>query len=95
MSEIRPSTRVAAIQQFRRARRNARINKLLSVLQGKQDDLLLFDEVRQTLDLAHPHTEKLKDIQLESAPQQRCSDLRSRRCDPQSGMDGVNGGYRA
>ncbi len=66
MSEIRPSTRVAAIQQFRRARRNARINKLLSVLQGKQDDLLLFDEVRQTLDLAHPNTEKLKDIPLDA-----------------------------
>jgi hypothetical protein len=66
MSGIGQPTRIAAIQQFRRARRKARIDKLLSVLKGKQDDLLLFDEVRQTLDLAHPRTEKLKDIPLDA-----------------------------
>lgn len=60
------STRISALQQFRMARRNARIRSLLSRLAGRQDDLLLFDEVRQALALTHPKKEELRDIPLDS-----------------------------
>ncbi len=66
MDELGGAKRVSAIQQFRRARRKADLRALLSKITGKQDDLLLFDEVRKTLTLAHPNREKLKDIRLDS-----------------------------
>ena len=66
MSNLGGDKRISAIQQFRRARRKAELRSLLSKITGKQDDLLLFDEVRKTLELAHPNKEKLKDIPLDS-----------------------------
>lgn len=66
MSELGGPKRVAAIQQFRQARRKAELRALLSKITGKHDDLLVFDEVRKTLALAHPNKEELKDIPLDS-----------------------------
>jgi hypothetical protein len=60
------STRISALQQFKMARRNARIRNLLSRLAGRSDDLLLFDEVRQALALTHPKKEELRDIPLDA-----------------------------
>lgn len=66
MSDLGGPKRVAAVQQFRQARRKAELRALLSKLTGKQDDLLIFDEVRKTLTLAHPNREMVKDIPLDS-----------------------------
>lgn len=66
MSEFGGSRRVAAVQQFRQARRKAELRALLAKITRKQDDLLVFDEVRKTLTLAHPDKELLKDIPLDS-----------------------------
>lgn len=60
------TNRVAAIQQFRLARRKARMRDLMSRLTGRRDDLLVFDDVRQALALAHPKMEQLKEIPLDS-----------------------------
>jgi hypothetical protein len=65
MDEFGGYKRVSSIQQFRRARRKARIRKLLTLLTGRQDDLLVFDEVRHTLSLTHPKKEVLREIPLE------------------------------
>jgi hypothetical protein len=66
MSDFGGPGRVAAIQQFRQARRKAELKSLLSKLTGRQDDLLVFDEIRKTLDLTHPKPEELKNIPLDS-----------------------------
>lgn len=66
MTEFGGSERVAAIHQFRQARRKAELLALLSKITRQQDDLLVFDEVRKTLTLAHPKREHLKDIPLDS-----------------------------
>lgn len=65
-SEIGGRQRLDAIQQFRQARRRARLRKLLSRLTGRSDDLLVFDEVRRTLDLVHPKLETRKVIPLDA-----------------------------
>ncbi len=65
MNEIGGATRLTAIQQFKQARRKARMRRLLSRITGQQDDLLLFDDVRQTLALAHPRIEELKEVPLD------------------------------
>jgi hypothetical protein len=66
MDNSEGSNRLAAINQFRLARRRAKMQDLMSRLTGRKDDLLLFDEVRQVLDLAHPKKEELKEIPLDS-----------------------------
>lgn len=66
MSEFGGPKRVAAKQEFRLARRKAALEALLSKVTGKHDDLLVFDEIRKTLALAHPNRELLKDIPLDS-----------------------------
>ncbi|MGD2026753.1 MAG: hypothetical protein PVI99_02970 [Anaerolineales bacterium] len=66
MSNLGGDKRFSAIQQFRRARRKAELRSLLAKITGKQDDLLRFDEVRKTLELAHPNREKLKNIPLDA-----------------------------
>ena len=66
MNEMNKSERLRAIQEFRKARRKADLEALLSKLTGKTDDLLAFDEIRKTLDLTHPQLEELKDIPLDS-----------------------------
>lgn len=66
MDEFENSQRVRAIQEFRKARRTADLKALLARLTGKTEDLLVFDEVRKTLDLTHPQREELKDIPLDS-----------------------------
>ena len=65
MDEFGGYKRVSSIQQFRRARRKARVRKLLTLLTGRQDDLLVFDDVRHTLSLTHPKKEVLREIPLE------------------------------
>ncbi len=66
MTEFGGSKRVAALHQFRQARRKAELRALLSKITGRQDNLLEFEEVRKTLALAHPNPEQLKDIPLDS-----------------------------
>ena len=66
VSDFSGQHRVAAIQRFRKARRKADTLALLSKLTGKQDELLVFDEVRKTLALTHPKPEELKDIPLDA-----------------------------
>ena len=66
MDEFENSQRVRAIQEFRKARRTADLKALLARLTGKTEDLLVFDEVRKTLELTHPQREELKDIPLDS-----------------------------
>ncbi|MBN2046050.1 MAG: ParB N-terminal domain-containing protein [Anaerolineales bacterium] len=58
--------RLSALQQFKLARRRAKLEKLLSRLTGRKDDLLLFDDVQQALALTHPKKEQLKEIPLDS-----------------------------
>ena len=65
MNDLDGTNRVRGLQQFRLARRKARLNRLMSRLTGRPDELLVFDEVRQALDLAHPMKEELKDIPLD------------------------------
>ncbi len=60
------SNRSSAVISFRQARRKADLRALLSRLMGKADELLVFDEVRRYLDLAHPNRRKLEDIPLDS-----------------------------
>ena len=66
MNDFGGSERVIAIQQFRQARRTAELKALLSKLTGKQEDLMVFDEIRKTLDLTHPRLEQLREIPLDS-----------------------------
>ncbi|MEJ2759169.1 MAG: hypothetical protein P8046_11870, partial [Anaerolineales bacterium] len=66
MTEFGGPKRLAAVHQFRQARRKAELRALLSKITGRQDDLLVFDEVRKTLALSHPKMEKVKDIPLDS-----------------------------
>lgn len=66
MTEFGGPKRLAAVHQFRQARRKAELRALLSKIMKTQDDLLVFDEVRKTLALAHPKIEKVKDIPLDS-----------------------------
>ena len=66
MDDIGGYKRVSSIQQFRRERRKARLRKLLANLTGRPDDLLLFDEVRQTLSLSQPRLEVRREIPLDS-----------------------------
>lgn len=58
------TNRLRGMQQFRSARRKARLNRLMSRLTGRPDELLIFDEVRKALALAHPVKEDLRDIPL-------------------------------
>lgn len=58
--------RVAAVQEFRHARRKADLRSMLSKLTGKPDELLVFDDVRRALNLAHPNTRRVDDIPLDA-----------------------------
>ena len=61
-----PSGRVAAISLFRRARRKAQLRSLLSRLTGHPDELLVFDDVRKALNLAHPNKRRIDDIPIDA-----------------------------
>lgn len=58
--------RVAAVQEFRMARRKAEIRSILSKLTGEKDELLVFDDVRRALNLAHPNKRRLDNIPLDA-----------------------------
>ena len=66
MDENSKTERLKAIQEFRNARRRADVKALLSKFTGKSEELLVFDEIRKTLDLTHPQQEELRDIPLDS-----------------------------
>lgn len=66
MDEFSKSERIKAVEDFRRARRKADLDALLSKLTGKTEELLAFDEIRKTLELTHPEREELRDIPLDS-----------------------------
>jgi hypothetical protein len=66
MSDYGGHDRVLAIQEFRKARRKAELEAILSKLTGKHDDLLAFEEIRKTLTLTHPKLEQLRDIPLDA-----------------------------
>lgn len=67
MSEFNQSRRAAAVQDFHQARRQATLERLLSKLTGKPDELLPFDEVRRELGLVSgPNRRYLDDIPIDS-----------------------------
>lgn len=60
------SGRVAAVNLFHQARRKAQLRSLLNKITGHPDELLVFDEVRRALNLAHPNKRRLDDIPLDA-----------------------------
>ncbi|GAK60840.1 UspA domain protein [Candidatus Vecturithrix granuli] len=56
----------SAIQDFRRARRRASLEQLLSYITGKSDDLLSYEEVRKQLKASGMSGKKLKEIPLDA-----------------------------
>lgn len=59
------ASRLAALQQFRDARRRAVLISLLSRLTGKSDQLLSWDQVRKELNLMHPNKRYLENVPLD------------------------------
>lgn len=57
---------LAAIQDFRRARRKALMERFVARVTGKSADLLSYDDVRQMLKARSSHTLGLRDIPLDS-----------------------------
>jgi len=66
MNDFGGVKRVHALQEFRQARRKAELRSLLTKLTGEPDELLVFDEVRRALNLAHPNLRYLDNILLNS-----------------------------
>lgn len=66
MNEYDSGKRAAAVQEFQQARRQASLERLLSKLTGKSDELLPFDEVRRELGLLSPKKRYLDDIPIDS-----------------------------
>ncbi len=56
----------SAIQDFRRARRRASLEQLLSYITGKSDDLLSYEEVRKQLKASGMSGKKLKEIPIDA-----------------------------
>jgi hypothetical protein len=57
--------RLAAVHQFREARRKAVLVSLLSRFTGKSDELLPWEEVSKELDLMHPNKRYLENVPLD------------------------------
>ena len=56
----------SAIQDFRRARRRASLERLMSFLKGQSNELLSYEEVRQKLKVTGTSGRKLKEIPLQA-----------------------------
>jgi len=54
-----------ALQNFRKARRRASLNSLLSSVTGKQDELLSWDQVSKNLGLVHPNKKYIENVPLD------------------------------
>jgi nucleotide-binding universal stress UspA family protein len=57
---------IAAIRDFRRARRQAVMNEIIARLTGKPADLYSYEEVRQKLKVVESSNQQLKDIPLDA-----------------------------
>ena len=66
-----------ALADFRRARRRALLEQILSGLSGKSADLLSFDQVRQQLKIGGSQRRQLKEIPLDAIVGSvgRCADF--------------------
>lgn len=64
--DLPPSGRIAAVHLFHQARRKAQLRSMLNRLTGHPDELLVFDEVRRALNLAHPNKRRLDNIPLDA-----------------------------
>ncbi|MCL7454341.1 MAG: universal stress protein [Anaerolineae bacterium] len=66
MSSSPPSSRFAAVQDFRRARRQAALERVITRLRGKSVDLFSFEDVRQKLKAGARGTQELREIPLDA-----------------------------
>ena len=66
MSSYEPSSRFAAVQDFRRARRQAALEQIIRRLRGESVDLFSFEDVRQKLKVGARGTRELRDIPLDA-----------------------------
>ena len=55
-----------AVQDFRRARRRAKLEQIMARLTGKSADLFSYEEVRQRLKASHLEAQELKEIPLDA-----------------------------
>ena len=66
MSSNQPLNRFAAVQDFRRARRQAALEQVIHRLRGKSVDLFSFEDVRQKLKVGARGPTELRDIPLDA-----------------------------
>jgi len=66
MDKYNPADRVSALDEFRKARRKAKLETLLAKLLGRPEDLLSFEEVKRRLNLTNPGKRYLTEIPLDS-----------------------------
>jgi nucleotide-binding universal stress UspA family protein len=66
MTNQSPSSFVAAVHDFHRARRKAALQSIMARLTGKSADLLSFEDVRQKLKAGGTTVRELKDIPLDA-----------------------------
>jgi nucleotide-binding universal stress UspA family protein len=66
LSSYEPSSRFAAVQDFRRARRQAALEQIIRRLRGESVDLFSFEDVRQKLRVGARGPRELRDIPLDA-----------------------------
>ncbi|TEU17279.1 MAG: universal stress protein [Anaerolineales bacterium] len=66
MTNQRPSSFVAAVHDFHRARRKAALENIMARLTGRSADLLSYEDVRQKLRARGSTAQKLKEIPLDA-----------------------------